>query len=222
MDSKGSDFQRLYGHRFDEREREKKDAVWKVIVEARLQAWVAPTDTVLDIGCGFGEFLNHVRCARRIGIDVNPESAAALDQDVEFHRAEAPELVMLPDASVDVVFTSNFMEHLSGKPAVERLIEEVWRVLVPGGAFIALGPNVRVVPASYWDFWDHFVPISERSLTEVLETKGFSVVDCYPRFLPYTTRSRLPKAPWLVRLYLRFPMAWRVLGAQFLIRARKS
>src|ERR1041385_5930733 len=143
------DVQRIYDRRFDEHGRREKDAIWKVIVEERLQSWVEPTDTVLDVGCGFGEFLNHVRCRRRIGIDLNPESANALAEGVEFHRAEATAFPMLADESVNVVFTSNFMEHLPDKSSVERMIAEVRRVLVPDGAFIALGPNVRLVPASY-------------------------------------------------------------------------
>jgi hypothetical protein len=114
------------------------------------------------------------------------------------------------------------MEHLPGKEAVQRMVNEVRRVLVPGGSFVALGPNVRVVPGAYWDYWDHLVPISERSLAELLETSGFRVKECHARFLPYTTQSALPKAPWLVRLYLRVPAIWRILGAQFLVRAQKE
>jgi dolichol-phosphate mannosyltransferase len=216
------DVQSIYARRFGAEDRREKSAIWKVVVEDKLQAWVAPSDAVLDIGCGFGEFLNHVRCARRVGVDLNPESASALDPGVEFYSAEASKLPMIADGSIDVVFTSNFMEHLPGKSAVEQMIAEVRRVLVAGGSFIALGPNVRFIPGSYWDFWDHYVPISDRSLTELLETSGFEVTDCHPRFLPYTTRSSLPKSPWLVRAYLRLPIAWRLLGAQFLVRARKS
>jgi len=221
MASAKPDVQSLYDRRFRERDRLEKDAVWRVIVEERLQAWVDPSDSVLDVGCGFGEFLNHIQCAKKIGVDLNPESAASLEPGVEFHRAEASNLSMLADASMNVVFTSNFMEHLPGKDAVEKMIAEVRRVLVPGGSFIALGPNVRFIPGTYWDFWDHYVPISDRSLTELVETSGFEVTDCYPQFLPYTTRSSLPKAPWLVKLYLRVPVAWKILGAQFLVRARK-
>jgi hypothetical protein len=43
-----------------------------------------------------------------------------------------------------------------------------------------------------------------------------------PRFLPYTTKSRLPQAPWLVSLYLRFPLVWRILGKQTLVVASKA
>ncbi|MCU7374975.1 hypothetical protein PEC18_30120 [Paucibacter sp. O1-1] len=42
------------------------------------------------------------------------------------------------------------------------------------------------------------------------------------RFLPYTTKSRLPKAPWLVSLYLKLPFAWRFVGKQALVVARKD
>lgn len=213
---------RIYDRRFDTDARRGKDAVWKAIVEGYLQRWVRDTDTVLDVGCGFGEFLNHVRSARRIGVDLNPDSAGALEPGIEFHRADAAHLAMVESGSVDVVFTSNFMEHLADKQAVAALVGEAHRVLAKGGHFIALGPNVRVIPGAYWDYWDHFVPISDQSLTELLETSGFVVTDCHPRFLPYTTRSALPKAPWLVRLYLRVPAVWRLLGAQFLVRARKQ
>ena len=47
-----------------------------------------------------------------------------------------------------------------------------------------------------------------------MDLTGFEVETCYPRFLPYTTKSRLPNWPILVKLYLRVPLAWRVLGAQ--------
>jgi SAM-dependent methyltransferase len=222
MASARPDVQAIYDRRFGAEDRRKKDAIWKVIVEDYLQEWILPSDAVLDIGCGFGEFLNHVRCRRRIGVDLNPASRAALDSAVEFHVAEASKLPMIADQSTNVVFTSNFMEHLPGKSAVEEMIAEVRRVLVPGGSFIALGPNVRFIAGAYWDFWDHHVPISDRSLTELLETSGFQVTDSHPRFLPYTTRSSLPQSPWLVRMYLKVPLAWRMLGAQFLIRARKG
>jgi SAM-dependent methyltransferase len=191
-----------------------------VLVEQFFQRWVRPTDTVLDLGCGYGEFLNHVRCGRRIGVDLNPDSAAHL-RDAEFHLHSVCELPFLPNDSADVVFTSNLMEHLPGKRDVEAMIGEARRVLKPGGHFILMGPNVRALPGLYWDFWDHVVPISDRSLAEALENLGFEIADCYARFLPYTTRSALPRSPALVKLYLKVPLAWRLLGRQFLLRARK-
>ena len=211
----------LYRHRFDEADRRSKDAVWRTVVRAFLQRWVDPGAVVLDVGCGQGEFLNHVRCRRRIGVDLNPDSRGGLDRSVEFHERDVRDLSFLDDDAVDVVFTSNLLEHLADKTEVESLLGEMRRVLAPGGHLVALGPNLRYLAGEYWDFWDHHVPITDRSLVEVLTNLGLEIVDHHPRFLPYTTRSRLPQAAWLVRAYLALPLAWPLLGRQFLIRARK-
>jgi dolichol-phosphate mannosyltransferase len=214
------DLRLLYRNRFGDAS-ESRSAIWAVIVHDFFQTWINRSDTVLDLGCGYGEFLNHVNAARRIGVDLNPESADMLDPGIEFHEGRADNLAFLEDNSVDVVFTSNLLEHLESKAEIERTIAEAWRVLKPGGHFIAMGPNVRFLPGDYWDFWDHMVPISDRSLIEVLKMQRFEVMETHDRFLPYTTRSPLPQAPVLVRLYLRSRMAWPILGKQFVVRARK-
>jgi dolichol-phosphate mannosyltransferase len=217
----GQDVQRIYSNRFSEADCRAKARVWGAIVRGFFQKWVQPTDTVLDLGCGYGEFLNHVRALRRIGVDLNPDTARFLDPGVEFHQHSTCELPFLADATVDLVFTSNLLEHLPDKAHVEAMPREMFRVLTPGGHAVLMGPNLRLLPGEYWDFWDHVVPITDRSLVEVLGSLGFEIVDRYPRFLPYTTRSALPQAPWLVLLYLKLPLVWRVLGKQFLVRARK-
>lgn len=215
-----SDLQQLYRNRFGH-DREPRAAIWRVLVQDFFQAWIRRSDTVLDLGCGYGEFLNSVSAARRIGVDLNPDSADVLDSDIEFHQARSDDLSFLDDESVDVVFSSNLLEHLQNKADVERTIAEIRRVLRPGGHFMALGPNIRFLAGDYWDFWDHAVPISDRSLIELLTLNKFEVVEVYDRFLPYTTKSPLPRAPLLVQVYLRTRLAWPVFGKQFLVRARK-
>lgn len=216
-----ADLQQLYRNRFGHH-CASRSAIWAVLVRDFFQAWIRRSDTVLDLGCGYGEFLNHVKADRRIGVDLNPDSGAMLSPQVEFHQGHAEQLEFLADESVDVVFTSNLLEHLQSKAEVERTIAEVRRVLKPGGHFIALGPNIRFLPGEYWDFWDHTVPISDRSLSELLQIHQLNVVDTYERFLPYSTNSPLPKAPALIQLYLRSRLAWPLFGKQFLIRAQKA
>lgn len=215
-----SDLQQLYRNRFGH-DLEARSEIWRVLVRDFFQAWIGRSDTVVDLGCGYGEFLNQVNAARRIGVDLNPDSASMLKPGIEFCESRADKLDFLDDDSVDVVFSSNMLEHLADKAEVERTIAEVRRVLRPGGQFIALGPNIRFLAGAYWDFWDHSVPISDRSLTELLRINDFEVVDTYQRFLPYTTYSPLPKAPILVQMYLRSKWAWPLFGKQFVIRARK-
>jgi dolichol-phosphate mannosyltransferase len=138
------DPQQLYRNRFGHF-RESRSAIWDVLVHGFFRAWVRRSDTVVDLGCGYGEFLNHISAARRIGVDLNPDSADMLELGVEFHEGRADDLGFLPDDSVDVVFTSNLLEHLQSKAEVERTIAEARRVLKPGGHFIAMGPNIRFV-----------------------------------------------------------------------------
>jgi len=216
------DLQQLYLNRFDERARARKAVVWDVLYRHVFQQWIRPTDTVLDLGAGFCEFINSARAGRRIAVDLNPDTARLAAPGVEVQACSATELGFLGPGAVDVVFSSNFLEHLSCKQDVASALSESMRVLRPGGTLILLGPNVRLIPGPYWDFFDHHVPLSDRSLCEVLSVTGFDLVRVEPRFLPYTTRSALPQAAWLVALYLRLrPLSSRFLGKQFLIVARK-
>ena len=50
---------------------------------------------------------------------------------------------------------------------------------------------------------------------------GFRTKDVITRFLPYTTKSRMPQHPLLVRAYLRVPLAWALLGKQTLYLGEK-
>src|SRR6202022_3485787 len=97
------DLQQLYCNRFGHA-RESRSAIWAVLVGDFFQAWIRRSDTVVDLGCGYGEFLNHVSAACRIGGDLNPDSAGMLEPGVEFHQGRADDLNFLQDASVDVVF----------------------------------------------------------------------------------------------------------------------
>ena len=128
----------------------------------------------------------------------------------------------LADASLDVVFTSNFFEHLPDKTALGRTFDEIRRCLRPGGRLIAMGPNIKYLPGAYWDFWDHYVALTEASLSEALTTRGFQIDRCVGKFLPYTMAGgpRYPLA--FLRTYLRLPFVWRIFGKQFLVVAQRS
>jgi hypothetical protein len=70
-------------------------------------------------------------------------------------------------------------------------------------------------------FFDHITPLDDRSITEALEISGFSIKKCIPRFLPYSTKSRLPKSLMGLKIYLMVPFLWKLFGKQFLIIAEK-
>lgn len=215
------DLAKLYKFRFSEADRLKKMLIWKVLCEQFFQKIVGEGKTVLDLASGYGEFSNNIHAARKIAIDLNPEAHAFLPKDVEFHVGSADDIASVEDGVVDVVFTSNFLEHLPNKKILDKVFVEVIRILKPSGKFIVIGPNIRYLADKYWDFYDHHLPLSHLSLEEGLVQAGFDIELVKAKFLPYTTRSLLPQSPMFVAAYLKFPFIWSVFGKQFLVVARK-
>ena len=195
--------------------------IWSVLTSAFFQRYIDPAHTVLDLGCGWGEFINQIQAARKFGMDLNPDSARHLASGVQFLHHDCSQPWPVEPASLDTVFTSNFFEHLPGKDALRSTLAQALRCLKPGGRLICLGPNIRFLPAVYWDFWDHHLALSDRALVEGLSLAGFTVERCVPRFLPFSmSQGFAPPVP-LVAAYLRLPMLWPVFGKQFLVVGRK-
>lgn len=208
------DLQSLYRGRFPEAALAEKKAIWQVICGTFLSRYVKASDTVVDIGAGYCEFINNIQAAKKIAVDLNPDVRRFADQDVTVINESCTSIATLPACSADVVFMSNFLEHLPDKQLVLDTFIEARRILRPGGRILILQPNIRFVGGEYWDFFDHHTPLTDRSLVEALEMAHFRVTTCIPRFLPYTTRSALPQHPMLVKLYLHVPLAWKLLGKQ--------
>lgn len=213
--------QAVYKRRFAGLEQRRAD-VWRTLVRYYFPRWINPADTVLDVGAGYCEFINSIAAAHKFALDSNPATAERAAADVTVLAQEATRPWPLPPASVDIVFSSNFFEHLPRKQDLGSCLAEAHRVLRPQGLLIALGPNIRFCPDVYWDFVDHQLPLSDRSMLEALEIAGFRKELVIPRFLPFTMSQRIPHRAFWVRLYLKFPLLQRLWGKQFLVVVRKA
>jgi SAM-dependent methyltransferase len=211
----------LYDLRFSEEERRQKDGLWQVLCQTFLQRYIPAEAVVLDLGCGFGEFSRHIAARRKIAVDLNPAIRRLLPDDIEFHESAANALPFLGNESVDLCFSSNFLEHLPSKAVVDSVLREVLRVLRPGGRYMVIQPNIRYAYREYWDFYDHHTALSHSSCAEAFSLAGFEIEKVIDRFLPFTTKSRVPAHPALLRLYLALPLAWRWFGKQFFLIGRK-
>ncbi len=211
----------LYDRRFSAAERRAKDALWQVLCEDFFQRWVPVDGRIVDLGAGLCEFVNHIRAGEKWALDMNPDLARYAAPGVHTRCGAAHDLAWLATGSVDVAFASNIFEHFPSKDDLLVALREVHRVLRPGGRLLVLGPNIRYTARVYWDFFDHHLPLSDRSMAEALELTNFRVEQVRARFLPYTIKSRLPRWPVLVRLYLRCPPLHLVFGRQmFLVAVR--
>lgn len=220
MGNKAEELRDEYRIRFTRIE-QYRNSVWQVLCDRYFRRFISPEAHVLDLGCGWGEFINNVEAAKKYAMDLNPDGGQRLFGDTYFlHQDCSQEWQMQPE-SLDVVFTSNFLEHLPDKEHVERTLAEAYRCLKDDGLIICLGPNVKYVPGAYWDFWDHFVPITELSLAEVLKLKGFNIQSIVPRFLPYSMSTGRTPPLFLLKWYLKLPTLWSLFGKQFLVVGRK-
>lgn len=220
MPENTEELRRIYRNRFTATSAYRR-RVWRVLTTHFFNHWIAADATVLDLGCGYGEFINNIVAGEKYAMDLNPDSRQHLAPEVHLIEQDCSTDWPLPENSLDTVFTSNFFEHLPDKECLKRTLRQAFRCLKPGGRLIAMGPNVKYLPGLHWDFFDHHTILTEASLAEALEMMGFLTEQATPRFLPYTLVNA-PKYPlFLLHIYLKLPWLWWVKGRQFLVVAMK-
>ncbi|MBI4978318.1 MAG: class I SAM-dependent methyltransferase [Spirochaetes bacterium] len=196
--------------------------VWRVLSDVIFSRYIKPDSTVVDVGAGYCEFINAVCASKKYAVDLNPETVAHAASDVTVITGDCRRMTDFKENSVDIVFSSNFLEHLPSKQIITEMLSESQRILRKGGKIILMGPNIRFLADIYWDFYDHTIPLSDRSISEALLLTGFSIEKVVPKFLPYTTKTSMPINETFLRLYLCIPMLRMLFGKQFLIIGQKA
>lgn len=220
MSENAEELRRIYRQRFSQTSAY-RNRVWQVLTTAFFKRWIPAEAKVLDLGCGYGEFINNIRAGQKYAMDLNPDAPRHLVPGVRFFEQDCSTAWPLPDNTLDAVFTSNFFEHLPGKQCLKKTLQQALRCLKPGGRLIAMGPNIKYLPGLYWDFFDHHTILTEASLAEVLQITGFTLEQVTPRFLPYTLVNAPEYPLFFLRLYLSLPFLWWIKGRQFLVVAAK-
>ena len=221
-DQPGLNVERLYRHRFPAHMLARRNAVWKILCRQWFAGYISPSDRVLEVGAGFCEFINNIKASERVAVDINPETPKHAAAGITVHEIAAERLdEVVPHAYFDAVFMSNFLEHCQTREVMLAVLRAAAVVLKPGGRLLILGPNFRYCYREYFDYFDHHLALTEKAVLEALQLVGLSVELVKPRTLPFSFRSRLPSWPWLISLYLRLPILWRVFGAQFFIVSKK-
>jgi O-antigen chain-terminating methyltransferase len=142
--------------------------------------------SLLDIGCGRGEWLELLRqhgfSAR--GIDFNRfmvEECRARELDVQ--QADALDyLGSIPDSSLGAITAFHVVEHLP-LPKLICLLGEMIRVLQPGGVVILETPNPDNILVGARNFYfdpSHRNPIPSETLRFLVEARGLCQVEVLP------------------------------------------
>ncbi len=100
-------------------------------------------ESVLDLGCGAGHFLQHVepRAGRTVGVDLNPDvSARPAGSSVEIHNKPFEDFAAGEGGSFDVVSAFQVAEHIAD---VGALLRPAVACLRPSGRLFISVPNPR-------------------------------------------------------------------------------
>ena len=197
----------------------RRELLWATLCQSYFQKLISPDACVLEIGAGYGHFINNIHCKRRIALDSWPGMLEYLKPGIEGIVSSATDLTRVESGSVDFAFASNLFEHLT-QAELAVTLQQLREKLKPGGTLNILQPNFRFAYKEYFDDYTHVAIYSDRSLADFLAANGFRVLECHPRFLPLTIKSRFPVFPFLIRIYLRLPL--KPLGKQMLIRAARA
>jgi ubiquinone/menaquinone biosynthesis C-methylase UbiE len=120
---------------------------------------------IIDLGCGTGESFDMFRqlsptCVwTGVDIEDSPEVRERRRTDAQFITFDGINIPAAP-ASIDLVYSRQVLEHVRYP---EKLLEDVCRVLRPGGLFV--GQTSHLEPYHSYSFWN-FTPYGFRKLVE--------------------------------------------------------
>jgi SAM-dependent methyltransferase len=195
----------------------RRGAVWRALWRYFFSDRIGRHDCVLDLGAGYGDFINCVVARRRIAVDLWDGMRQHVAPGVETIVGPVHELDTIADGAVDYAFASNVFEHVPQEVLV-KVLAALKRTFSVRGRLTILQPNYRYAFREYFDDYTHVSVYSHISLPDFLRANGWEVLEVRPRFLPLTVKSRLPTWPILIAAYLKSP--FKPMGKQMLVVAR--
>lgn len=218
----GAHLKNIYRNRFQDKEQIVKEKVWNVLGDFFSDLIFKLTGkkdfSILDFAAGSCEFINNVRTAgKKTAIDLNSDISRCANPDVDTICASALDVSSLVTEKYDVVFVSNFFEHLNSPEELLHCVAQIRKILNRDGILIVLQPNIDLLNTKYWNFVDHKLPVNVPRMLEVASLNDLTLKKLIVRFLPYSTCSKMLKWPWLIKLYLfLMPFSGFLFGKQTL------
>jgi SAM-dependent methyltransferase len=130
----------------------------------------------LDIGCGRGEFLRgFIDCGvQGYGVD-RSHAAERYCPEADLKTADLEnEPLPYPDDYFDVIYSKSVIEHFYYP---EKLVQEIFRVLKPGGTVITLCPDWEFNMRIYFEDYTHRTPFMQSSLRDIQLIHGFDNIN---------------------------------------------
>lgn len=196
----------------------RRDKLWKALIKHFFQRRIGQDRVVLEIGAGRCEFINALDAKKKIAIDNWEGICEFSNKDIEVFVTEAWNLDAIQSDTIDFIFASNLVEHLT-KKEFELMLTECDRILKNEGTLCLLQPNFKYSYKNYFDDFTHISIWTHESLKDFLVSKNWVVTKVRKKFLPLTLKSRFPVSSLLIKLYLISPI--KPFSGQMLIEAKK-
>ena len=131
---------------------------------------------ILDVGCGRGEFLlGFINCGLRGHAVDQSSSVTEYCPEAEFKKSNIElDGIPYPDNFFDVVYSKSVIEHFFNP---EKLVNEIYRVLKPGGRVITMCPSWEYNYRTYFEDYTHRTPFMIESLRDIKIIQGFKDVE---------------------------------------------
>lgn len=91
----------------------RREILWRSLYDFYFKRWIGKDDCVLELGAGYGHFINNVKARRRVALDVWAEMPSYVRDGVETRVGSVTDLSFLHDRTVDFAFASNLFEHIT-------------------------------------------------------------------------------------------------------------
>lgn len=127
-------------------------------------------DCVIDFGCGGGYILGQIKCARKIGIEVNVTAAKIAERNgLEVFS----DLVNVPVGIADVIISHHSLEHVTDP--YDKL-QALLPLLKPKGKLIVVVPNEKRKAWKPNDVNQHLYTWTAMNLGNLATAAGYKVV----------------------------------------------
>lgn len=150
---------------------------------------------VLEIGCGRGEFLNEfvVNGFEGHGVDLS-DYCKKFFPDLNFKKVDlANEKLPYEDNSFDIIYSKSIIEHFYYP---EKVFQEAYRVLKPGGTIITLTPEWQYIYKSFYEDFTHRTPFTKISLKDIHLINNFKNIEVESfKQLPLLWKKSIFKLP---------------------------
>jgi len=185
----------------------------------KFAAYILPSDTVIDFGCGGGYILKNITCAKRLGVEINDTARACAEKVNGIGAVKFTD--DLEDSVADIIISNHCLEHC---PSPYSELVKLFKKLKPGGRIVFFVPHESI--SNKWvrgNVDNHLYTWNPTTLGNLFTSAGYEIdmVKPFYQVWPPFYRKIAKLGPQIFNLACYIYGYWRKNNSQVKIVARK-